>query len=207
MKITSPSFEEGMAIPAEFAFAKPDPETNVTFAGNRNPELSWSGAPDGTRSFALICVDPDAPTVADDVNKEGRTVPHDLPRGDFHHWVVVNISADCNHIAAGSCSDGVTPGGKTELAGLGDARQGVQDYTSWFAGQEGMSGTYRGYDGPAPPWNDERIHHYHFQLYALDVDTLDVRDDFEAADVRAAMEGHVLATAQITGTYTQNVNL
>ncbi|HED65059.1 MAG TPA: phospholipid-binding protein, partial [Planctomycetes bacterium] len=75
MEITSQSIRDGAPIPAEFAFAKPDPETHVTFAANRNPHLAWSGAPAGTRSFAVLCIDVDAPTVGDDVNQEGRTVP------------------------------------------------------------------------------------------------------------------------------------
>jgi Raf kinase inhibitor-like YbhB/YbcL family protein len=67
-----------------------------------------------------------------------------------------------------------------------------------------MSGTYRGYDGPCPPWNDERLHHYTFTVYALSVDRLQLEGDFTAVDARAAMDGHVLAEASLTGTYTNN---
>jgi len=204
MKITSESFAHETRIPEEFAFCKPDPGSHATFSANRNPHLAWTGVPAGTRSLALICVDPDAPTVGDDVNKEGRTVPRDLPRGDFHHWVMIDIPPSCTTIAAGECSSGVTAGGKprpANPAGAPGARQGVQDYTGWFADDPDMSGTYRGYDGPAPPWNDERVHRYHFRLYALDVDRVDVSDGFTAGDVREAIEGHVIGEAVLTGRY------
>ena len=207
LQITSQSFTHGQPIPSEFAFAEPDPETHFRFAGNRNPALAWDGVPEGCRSFALLCVDPDAPTVPDDVNKEGRSVPHDLPRGDFVHWVLVDLPADLREIAAGSCSDGVTPKGKQAPAGPSGSRQGVNDYTGWFAGDADLGGTYHGYDGPAPPWNDERVHRYQFRLYALDVERLELAEGFGRGDVEAAMEGHVLASAEIEGTYTQNPSL
>ena len=67
-----------------------------------------------------------------------------------------------------------------------------------------MAGTYGGYDGPCPPWNDELVHHYTFTVHALDVASLGLSGDFGLAEVRTAMEGHVLASASVTGTYTLN---
>ena len=67
-----------------------------------------------------------------------------------------------------------------------------------------MAGTYRGYDGAYPPANDARVHRYFFRLFALDIATLPVDGDFTAAQVQAAMQGHVLAEAAIHGTYTLN---
>lgn len=207
MKLTSTSFDHGSTIPDTFAFGMPDPVNHFTFAPNRNPHLAWSDAPAGTRSFCVICVDTDAPTVGDDVNREGRTVSRDLARAEFHHWVMIDVPAEVTEIAEGSCSDGVTPGGKQSPPGPAGSRQGQQDYTGWFAGDPDMGGTYLGYDGPAPPWNDELLHHYHFQVYALDVPTLEVPAGFSAAEVREAMEGHVLAEASLTGTYAINPDL
>jgi hypothetical protein len=210
MNLSSQSFRHDDAIPQEFAFARPDPADHIALAPNRNPELSWSNVPEGCKTFALVCVDPDAPTVPDNVNKEGLAVPADLPRADFHHWVMVDMPATCTGIAAGECSDGVTPRGKQSPpnpAGAPQARQGVSDYTGWFADDPRMGGTYRGYDGPAPPWNDERVHRYHFKLYALDVERCPVEGEFSAPDVKKAIEGHVLAEATITGTYTLNPKL
>jgi len=207
MRLESKSFDDGARMGAPFAFGKPDPETHSTFAGNRNPHLGWSDVPDGVRSFVLICVDPDAPTVPDDVNQEGRTVALDLPRADFHHWVLVDVPADCRKIEEGACSDGVVPRGKQDPPGPVGSRQGVNDYTGWFSGDADLGGTYRGYDGPGPPWNDERIHRYHFQLFATDLERCPVDGDFDAAAVREAIEGHVLASATWTGTYTQNPSI
>ena len=204
MKIFSPNFDDGGPIPAEFAFAKTDPEEHAISSDNRNPALSWSDLPRGCRSLVLICVDPDAPSVVDDVNQEERTLAAELPRADFHHWVMVDIPPTCSGVEAGECSDGVTPGGKQDPPGPTGARQGVQDFTGWFASDADMAGTYRGYDGPAPPWNDERLHHYHFRLFALDVVRCPVDGDFEVADVERVMAAHLLATAEWVGTYTLN---
>ncbi|MHC4922607.1 MAG: YbhB/YbcL family Raf kinase inhibitor-like protein [Planctomycetota bacterium] len=207
MNLTSRSFEHESRMPAEFAFAKPDPETHATFAGNRNPQLSWNEVPGDCCSLVLICVDVDAPTVPDDVNVEGRTVPEDLPRGDFYHWAMVDIPPSCGGLEAGECSNAVVERGKEAPEGPEGTRQGVNDYCGWFAADENMAGTYRGYDGPAPPWNDAREHRYHFRLLATDFDRCPVEGDFTAAEVLAAVEGHVLAEATLTGTYTQNPEL
>ncbi len=207
MKLSSRSFDHEGPIPQEFAFAKIDPETHASLSGNRNPHLAWVDLPTGTQSLVLICADPDAPTVADDVNKEGRTVPLDLPRTWFHHWVMVDIPVSVSIIEAGACSNAVTPGGKQEPDGPADARQGVNDYTSWFADDPDMTGSYLGYDGPAPPWNDERVHRYHFKLYALDIDHCPVETPFTAIMVLEAIEGHVLGRSVLTGTYTLNPDL
>ena len=65
LKITSSAFDEGGMIPKKY----------TCDAENVSPPLAWSGAPSGTKSFALICDDPDAPA------------------GTWVHWVVYNIPA------------------------------------------------------------------------------------------------------------------
>lgn len=207
MDITSNSFSDGEVVPARYAFAKPDPDTRVTLSENINPGLEWTDIPEGTRSFALICHDPDAPSRADDVNQPDREVPEDLPRVDFFHWVLVDIPADKTSIAEGDFADGVVVRGKPSGQGPQGMRQGRNDFTGWFAGDEEMAGSYFGYDGPAPPWNDSIPHRYVFTVYALDVEDVDVEGDFTGHDVRSAIDGHVLAEASITGTYTQNPRL
>jgi Raf kinase inhibitor-like YbhB/YbcL family protein len=200
MKLTSDSFPNGGTIPPRFALGVPDPETHVRFGENLNPHLTWSDPPEGTRSFALICHDPDVPSVGDDVNQEGRTVPVDLPRTNFFHWVLVDIPPHIREIPEGAASSGVTPRGKP----LGDGphgRAGRNDYTGWFSGHPEMEGEFGGYDGPGPTWNDERLHHYHFALYALDVDRLDLPESFGGTDALRAMEGHILAQSEWIGTY------
>ena len=163
--------------------------------------------PTATRSFALLCVDPDVPSQGDDVNQEGREVPAALARVDFFHWVLVDIAAQRRSIARGEFSDGVTARGKPGPAAPGGTRQGINDYTGWFAGDAAMAGDYYGYDGPCPPWNDARMHHYRFTLYALDVASLPLDGAFAGADARQAIAGHVLAEAAVTGRYTLNPRL
>jgi Raf kinase inhibitor-like YbhB/YbcL family protein len=207
MKISSQSFNDGAAIPGEFAFAVIEPLTHVALSGNRNPHLAWTEVPEGTKSFVLICHDSDVPSQADDVNKEDREVPASLPRVDFFHWTLMDIPAEAREIVAGGHSNGVTPRGKTGPEAPNNLRHGINDYTSWFAGDPNMQGTYFGYDGPAPPWNDTLLHHYVFTLYALDVPHLEVHGDPTGANVRAALASHVIARATLTGTYSLNPRL
>ncbi len=206
MKLEIPSFPNAAPIPGKFAFCAPADEGHVTFAPNISPRLRWSGVPPDARSLAVVMVDNDVPSVPDDVNQEGRTVPHDLERAAFYHWALVDIPPDLTEIPEGADSEGVTPRGKAPGATAYGVR-GVNDYTGWFAGDEEMGGTYAGYDGPCPPWNDERIHNYHFTLYALDVPTLGLSGGFGGAEVLAAMRGHLLDASTWTGTYTLNPSL
>lgn len=204
MRLTSDSFGHGARIPGEFAFCVPAEKTHAGLGGNRNPQLAWDEVPEGTQSFVLICHDPDVPSVGDDVNQEGRTIPANLPRVDFVHWILIDIPARRREIAAGEFSKEVSARGKPGPNAADGARQGINDYTGWFAGDPDMRGDYFGYDGPCPPWNDSIVHHYHFTLYALDTAKLIVHGRFTVDEVRKAMKGHVLAEASIVGTYSLN---
>lgn len=207
MKLTSTSFADQAMIPTRYAFGKIDAQNHVSLAGNANPQLAWSDVPAGTQSFVVICHDPDVPSRPDDVNQEGREVPADLPRVDFYHWLLVDVPAHVSSIAEASYSDGITPRGKAGPLALDGTRQGINDYTSWFAADRDMSGDYFGYDGPCPPWNDAIVHRYVFTVYALDVAALTIEGKFTGGDVIAAMQGHILGQASITGLYTLNPRL
>lgn len=204
MILTSNSFNDNALIPPRYAFGRIDPNTHVALADNINPHLQWQDAPEGTRSFVLICHDPDVPSQGDDVNQEGRTVPAALARVDFFHWVLLDIPADTHEISEGAHASGVTPRGKTGPAAPQGLRHGINDYTAWFAGDADMQGDYYGYDGPCPPWNDELMHRYVFTLFALDVPRLEIDGQITGQTVRDAMAGHVLAQASLTGLYTLN---
>jgi Raf kinase inhibitor-like YbhB/YbcL family protein len=206
MKIWSDSFRDGRSIPAEFAFGAIDPASRVRLSGNRNPHLAWSDVPAGTESLALLCIDGDAPQDGRDVNQPGRELSPGLARGDFFHWSLIDIPARQGAIAAGALSSGVTERGKTDNA-TSPMRQGVNDYTGWFSGDAAMAGDYYGYDGPCPPWNDLRLHHYIFRIYALDLPRLALPARFNGPDVCAAIHGHIIDEAQLIGTYTLNPSL
>jgi Raf kinase inhibitor-like YbhB/YbcL family protein len=212
MKIWSDSFTEGDMIPARCAFADIDPGSHVRLSTNRNPHLAWDDVPAGTESLVLLCHDPDVPTVGTDVNQEGRTVPSSLPRADFYHWALVDIPVCLDNFAEGLFSDMVTPGGKSgplvpftiKNGTEHQLRHGVNDYTGWFASDPDMVGEYFGYDGPCPPWNDERVHTYVFTLYALDIPRLPLEGRFTGKEVKLAITGHILDEARIFGVYTLN---
>ena len=212
MRIWSDSFRDGGSIPAACAFAAVDPASHVRLADNRNPHLAWDDVPNGTESLLLLCMDGDVPQSADDVNREDRTLAPGIARGDFFHWVLIDIPPSVRMIAEGAASAGVTPHGKPAMSlavhaedgAAHQLRQGINDYTGWFSADPAMAGDYYGYDGPCPPWNDLHVHHYIFRLYALDEPRLALDGRFTGPDALAALHGHILDEAQIIGTYTLN---
>ncbi len=206
MKLTSTSLSDESRIGPLFALAEAAPEGHVALSGNRNPHLAWSGAPPGTQSYVITCIDIDCPSVPDDVNTEEREVPEALARVDFTHWLLANIPSDVSEIPEGSHSDRVTARGKgADTAPLGV--HGLNDYTMWFDGDPDMGGRWHGYDGAAPPWNDSIVHRYVFTVYAMSVGGLPVSPGFTRDELEVAMHGHVLESASITGTYTTNPRL
>jgi hypothetical protein len=199
MKLESQSLIDGQRMPAANAMGIPAPE-GAQPGANKSPHLKWSGAPAGTKSFVVTCVDRDVPTKPDDVNKPDRTVPYDLPRTEFVHWLLVDIPASVSELQEGQDAEGMTARGKAPGKTNYGVR-GLNDYTGWFQGDAQLEGQYAGYDGPWPPFNDERLHHYTFTVYALDVPTLNLGGGFTLADAKRALEGHVLAEAKLTVSY------
>ena len=204
MKLTTTAFSELEAIPPEYAFGKIDPKSRVSLSENLNPDFAWNDVPVGTRSFVLLCHDPDVPSKGDDVNQEGRVIPANLPRVDFFHWVLIDLPTTMTKIACGEFSNGVTARGTAGPQAAHGARQGINDYTGWFAGDKDMAGDYFGYDGPCPPWNDSIPHRYVFTLYALNVKRLGLEGKFDGNAVRKAMQGKMLAQCSVTGRYSLN---
>ena len=198
--------EAGARIPAEYAFGVPGDEELFTFGPNTSPAISWNAGPAGTKSYAVIMHDASVPTVFDDANQEGKTIPADLPRMDFYHWILVDIPVDRTGIPKGAESDAVVPKGKP----VGPVEYGVRganDFGMFMAANPDMAGDYGGYDGPAPPWNDEIVHEYHFTVYALDIESLGLSGAFSGKDALAAMDGHILASGSVKGLYTLTPSL
>lgn len=101
----------------------------------------------------------------------------DAPMGTFVHWVVFNLPAGASGIAA-------------------DAPKTPQLADGATQGSNGTGAV--GYKGPCPP--PGKTHHYHFELFALD-STLEVPSAADAGSLRAAMQNHVKASAELVGTF------
>lgn len=95
----------------------------------------------------------------------------DAPSGTFDHWIAWNIPAETQNLTEG-----------TQLL----KQQGKNSYGK------------KGYRGPCPPPGN--AHRYFFKLYALD-DVLSLPDGAVKKQVESAMEGHILAMAELIGTY------
>jgi hypothetical protein len=206
LQVRIDAWENGASIPGKYAFCVPAKENHVALGENRSPSIRWSGAPEGTASFAIICTDPGVPADIELVNKEDRNIPAGTSRFTFYHWVLVDIPANLNHLAEGAESGGIQPGGKA-TGKTEHGTRGINFYTNWFANDDQMKGNYGGYDGPCPPWNDELIHEYVFTVYALDVASLSLGENFTGPDAEQAMQGHILAQGTYVGTYTLNPSL
>ena len=80
----------------------------------------------------------------------------------------------------------------------------MNDYTNWFAGDADMGGDYYGCDGPCPPWKTLLSTTTSSPSTRSMCRTAQSRAASAVPDVRKAIQGHVLASAAVTGTYTLN---
>ncbi|MEX0881699.1 MAG: YbhB/YbcL family Raf kinase inhibitor-like protein [Candidatus Saccharimonadales bacterium] len=143
MQIINSVFRDGAAIPPQY-----------TCKGqNVSPPLCFMSVPQDAKSLALIMHDPDAPV------------------GDYVHWMMWDIPANTESIAANSVPVGAVQGLNTN-------------------GQNK-------YMGPCPP---SGTHRYMFELYALD-SSLGLPANTERDDLLKAMEGHILEEHTLTGTF------
>lgn len=203
MNLRSDTFGDGDMAHDRIALATPAHEDNVALSENRNPHLSWDPV-EGAMSYVVTCIDVDCPSAPDDVNQNDREVPSTLPRVDFVHWLLADMHA--TQIPEAAHSESVTPGGKPAAAAP-VGKHGVNDYTSWFADDPVMGGTWHGYDGPAPPWNDSIVHRYVFSVYALDVERTGLEPGFTREQLDAVLNDHTIESDSITVTYTLNPRL
>jgi Raf kinase inhibitor-like YbhB/YbcL family protein len=149
MDLSSPAFAHQEAIPI----------VHTCQGEDRRPPLAWTDPPAGTRSFAVIVDDPDAPDPA-------------APKVVWVHWVAYDIPPSTRELAAGV----QLPAG---------TREGLNDWKR------------PGWSGPCPP---KGRHRYVFKLYALDTTLPDLKQATKA-DLQQAMIGHILAKAELVGTY------
>ena len=215
MRLTSTAFEDGADIPEKF----------TADGENVSPPLEWSDIPEGTVCFVLTAEDPDAPAtpsgcsllaempevpgeatplpegvaphrmgmgvpnpdgndMVDRLGYEGgtpeageRVSPAEEMPETFTHWILYDLPAETVALPEGVPAEGKTPEG---------AKQGLNDFEDL------------GYGGPAPPQGP--AHRYVFQLLAVDKET-GLHAGVELDRVREAIQGHVLAKAQLTGKY------
>jgi Raf kinase inhibitor-like YbhB/YbcL family protein len=152
------------------------PEKYTQAGDEVSPPLSWSGAPEGTASFVLIVHDLDA------MINPGND--YTVPLRDTNtvlHWLVWNIPPTATSLPEGVPQGPRLPEGMRQIS---------------------QSGPY--YRGPAAPATGP-VHHYVFELYALDTMINIPATDASSADVRAAiraaMSGHVRGKAAMVGLY------
>jgi Raf kinase inhibitor-like YbhB/YbcL family protein len=144
LTVTSDAFRNGQPIPAQF----------TCDGANQAPPLHWSEPPAGTKSFALVIDDPDA------------------PGGTFRHWGVSDIPVSARS--------------------FGGAQKAGTEVNNDFGKP--------GYGGPCPP-KGNGLHHYHFKLFAVDVERLGLSRDSKVVDVERAAEQHAIAQGELVGTY------
>ena len=144
LNLISDSFKNGQPIPKQFTCDGTD----------QRPVLRWGAPPEGTKSFALVIDDPDAPS------------------GTFRHWGVFDIPASARSI--------------------GDGKHIGTEVTNDFGKP--------GYGGPCPP-PGHGPHHYHFKLFALDIDHLGISPGAKVVDVENAAKQHAIAEGELIGTY------
>lgn len=185
------------------AFCKPATEGHVVLGSDISPAVHWSKGPYGTRSFALILQDADVPLDFSTANQEGKVIAAEAPRQIVTHWVLVDIPLKVTSLSAGGEGDKLTPKGKPQLA-TDHGRRGLNDYGRFMAGNPEMAGDYAGFDGPCPPWNDQRIHHYTLTVYALSVDRLPVEGKFDGAAMLQAIQPYVLGKGSTQAIYSTN---
>jgi Raf kinase inhibitor-like YbhB/YbcL family protein len=133
----------------------PLPRASTAEGEGTPPPLAWANAPSGTRSFVVVCEDPDAPSP-----------------DPFVHWIAYGIPATARGLDAQSVSD-------------------------WKQGKNSKLSV--GFTAAAPP-PGHGVHHYHFQVFALD-EALDVDAGAGRAELLDRMQGHVLAWGELVGTY------
>jgi Raf kinase inhibitor-like YbhB/YbcL family protein len=144
LSLSSDGFGDGARIPAQY----------TCDGANQPPLLHWGEPPSGTRSFALVIDDPDA------------------PGGTFRHWGVYDVPSSARSI--------------------GNGKRSGSEVRNDFGNS--------GYGGPCPP-KGHGPHHYHFRLFAVSVDRLDIPENANAADVEHAAERHAIAQGELVGTF------
>ncbi|MDH6122472.1 Raf kinase inhibitor-like YbhB/YbcL family protein [Kitasatospora sp. GAS204A] len=152
------------------------PEAHVLAGGNISPQLSWSGFPPETESFAVTCFDPDAPSGS-----------------GWWHWVVFDIPASVTSLPTGA--------GNGDFVGL-PTGAGNGDFVGLPAGAVQARNDYgtNDFGGAAPPAG-HGPHRYVFSVTAVGSAKLGLDEDASAAAIGATLGFKAVGRATITATY------
>jgi Raf kinase inhibitor-like YbhB/YbcL family protein len=168
--VSSEIVEQGV-IPTKYA----NGAWGVEGGQNLSPPLNWSNVPEGTRSLALSCVDPDVPLEEEWFPYKKQLKVGMLPGDLFIHWIICDIPVSATALIEGASPDKIPSGAKELVTSFGT----------------------KGYGGSAPP-KGHKAHAYIFTLYALNVSALGLSSEAGYTDFINAIKGKVLASSSLT---------
>ena len=171
-KIASRTQEIGANAPASITL-----ESSTFTNGNPIPDRNSAYYDDVSPALSWSNVPANAKSLV--LIVEDPDAPRDLP---FLHWTIINLPVTATDLPENQP--------KTENLGaeFASAQQGANGY-----------GT-TGYLGPKPPAG-HGTHHYFFQLFALDIEKIDLLADYSLTELLAEISGHVVAKGELVGTY------
>ncbi|WP_422934860.1 YbhB/YbcL family Raf kinase inhibitor-like protein [Sinomonas sp. P47F7] len=164
--VTSADIADGETLSANQASAF----FQVPGGKDLSPQLAWSGAPEGTKSYCVTVLDPDAPTGS-----------------GFWHWAVANLPATVDELPEGA-------GGSADGMGPADSDASLPEGAFELKNDAG----YAGFVGAAPP-QGHGPHRYIVTVHAVDVERLDIGPDASPALLGFNLFFHTLGRAQLTG--------
>lgn len=172
LRLTSPAIKDGQPIPKKYTADG----TGVS------PPLRWTKPPAGTKEFALVVRDPDA------------------PQGVFIHWVIYAVPPTAEFLPENTPTTEVVPIRGNTVKRPSASSRGVTQFTPILGNaKQGMNSANKvGWTPPSPP--PGKVHHYIFTLYALDK-RMDLPPRATEEHLARVMKGHVLGQAELTGIY------
>ncbi|MDF1797180.1 MAG: YbhB/YbcL family Raf kinase inhibitor-like protein [Coxiellaceae bacterium] len=195
-ELRSTGFKNGASLKDKHVACKySKKQKQVVYGKNQSPALKWRKAPKKTQSFVLVVSDPDVPVNRRNVNVTGKVIAKDAPRRRVFHWIVTDIPRAVHRLRAGAGS----------LPPVNLNKPVTQLKNSWarivpYTDRVFFSDSYV---GPCPPSNDQRVHHYIFNLFALDVPS--VPEGLNERQLIKFINKHTIKQATLTGTRTNRM--
>ncbi|MDF1761209.1 MAG: YbhB/YbcL family Raf kinase inhibitor-like protein [Coxiellaceae bacterium] len=194
-ELKSTEFKNGASLKDKHVACKySKKQKQVVYGKNQSPALRWRKAPKKTQSFVLIVTDPDVPVDRRHVNQPGKVIAKNASRRRVFHWIVTDIPRSVHRLKAGAGS----------LPAINLDKPVTQLKSSWAStvSYDDIVRFSDSYVGPCPPSNDQRLHHYHFVLYALDVTA--VPKGLNQRQLIKFVNAHTIQRAQWVGVRSNN---